>query len=461
MLDISLEDKKKMQNYIGAYSDCAPDKVNIEQILKNWRSCKSDYLYRLLGEQLMVTAPIEFSQPLELDLDSILKLDTIKNVLDKIYYPLTYTNPEALYILEIMGDIFDKVNFIQQSAFKEKVQIRGIYFHKGEKWYKSARKFITKVCTELNETVKSAILEDIEFLQLRYSMLVQSLKKDNFEVTLSIHPLDYITMSDNAIGWHTCMSWSTEGDYHAGTVEMMNSTCVIVAYIAQKDNKLFNGWNSKRWRQLFIVTPSCIIASCPYPFSAPHYTHSIFNVLRELAEKNLGWHFNNKLREIGDVEHDWLCEHTEDDGAFMYIDYLEKSDTCAIAFRAQNEMPEQPVIPYSGAAMCMVCGEEWIEEGESHLCPHCEGGDKGYCDHCESRAHLTQTDDGYALCIDCLEEYSWTCEECGRTFYSQGDESYSNILVKGTGDDECSYWETVCDDCYCNLEQEGRILKDE
>ena len=41
-------------------------------------------------------------------------------------------------------------------------------------------------------------------------------------ITLSIHPLDYMTMSDNNCGWDSCMSWQEEGCYRQGTVEMMN-----------------------------------------------------------------------------------------------------------------------------------------------------------------------------------------------------------------------------------------------
>ena len=38
-------------------------------------------------------------------------------------------------------------------------------------------------------------------------------------------------MSDNNSGWESCMSWRNNGCYRRGTVEMMNSPYVIVAYL--------------------------------------------------------------------------------------------------------------------------------------------------------------------------------------------------------------------------------------
>ena len=38
-------------------------------------------------------------------------------------------------------------------------------------------------------------------------------------------------MSDNDYGWDSCMGWMNEGEYRLGTVEMMNSPCIVVAYI--------------------------------------------------------------------------------------------------------------------------------------------------------------------------------------------------------------------------------------
>ena len=63
---------------------------------------------------------------------------------------------------------------------------------------------------------------------------------------LSIHPLDYMTASYNENDWDSCMKWG-DGDYCRGVVEMMNSPCVVVAYLKSKRQTISIGrytWNS-------------------------------------------------------------------------------------------------------------------------------------------------------------------------------------------------------------------------
>ena len=70
---------------------------------------------------------------------------------------------------------------------------------------------------------------------------------------LSIHPLDYVTMSDNTFNWDSCMNWmGCCGDFRLGTIECMNSPYIVVAYVESENEKLVFGhheWNSKRWRE--------------------------------------------------------------------------------------------------------------------------------------------------------------------------------------------------------------------
>ena len=65
------------------------------------------------------------------------------------------------------------------------------------------------------------------------------------ELCLSIHPLDYMTMSENNCDWTSCMNWPEGGCYRGGTIEMMNSPMVIVAYLKSANNPLMMdcGWD--------------------------------------------------------------------------------------------------------------------------------------------------------------------------------------------------------------------------
>ena len=71
-------------------------------------------------------------------------------------------------------------------------------------------------------------------------------------LVLSIHPIDYMTMSDNNCGWSSCMSWKNNGMYSDGTIEMMNSNMIIVAYLESDNPFIVNNHiiPNKSWRTL-------------------------------------------------------------------------------------------------------------------------------------------------------------------------------------------------------------------
>jgi hypothetical protein len=72
--------------------------------------------------------------------------------------------------------------------------------------------------------------EMFEEFRIAHSQILND-KKLSGRLCLSIHPLDYMTMSDNESDWGSCMSWREGGCYRRGTVEMMTSPVVVVAYL--------------------------------------------------------------------------------------------------------------------------------------------------------------------------------------------------------------------------------------
>lgn len=117
------------------------------------------------------------------------------------------------------------------------------------------------------------------------------------DIILSIHPLDFMTMSDNDSNWISCMSWREFGSYRSGTVEMMNSASIVIAYSkAEKTMNLFEGndkykWNNKTWRELFIVTKDFIYPIKGYPYHSKEFEEFVINKIAELGEKNCGFKY--------------------------------------------------------------------------------------------------------------------------------------------------------------------------
>ena len=155
------------------------------------------------------------------------------------------------------------------------------------------------------------------------------------ELCLSIHPLDYMTMSDNDNNWDSCMKWNGVGDYRCGTVECMNAPNVLIAYLHNPDHPMnpftFKDWkwNSKKWRELFIVNEEVISEVKGYCFQDESLTNTILMWIKELAEKNLGWTYDNdeiNIQETIPWENDADMCFRFYPGKYMYNDIgtLEK-----------------------------------------------------------------------------------------------------------------------------------------
>lgn len=139
--------------------------------------------------------------------------------------------------------------------------------------------------------------------QFENLMSLNTNKKISSDITLSIHPLDFMTMSDNDSNWSSCMSWKNFGSYRCGTVEMMNSAFVVIAYSKAKEPMdLFDDseeykWNNKTWRELFIVTKDFIYPIKGYPYHSAEFEKFVINKIAELSKKNCGFEYQENFYE--------------------------------------------------------------------------------------------------------------------------------------------------------------------
>lgn len=77
---------------------------------------------------------------------------------------------------------------------------------------------------------------------------------------ISIHPLDYLSISENTHKWHSCHSLNS--DFRSGNLNYMADAATLVCYIKTADSvKLPNfpesvPWNNKKWRVLLFINNS-------------------------------------------------------------------------------------------------------------------------------------------------------------------------------------------------------------
>ena len=204
-------------------------------------------------------------------------------------------------------------------------------------------------------------------------------------LVFSIHPIDFLTMSDNSLGWHSCMSWMQNGGYSTGPIEMMNSNMVIIAYLESSKSFQFNMHDipNKSWRILLYVHKNILLAGKAYPYVNDKITIEVLDKMRKLLYNNLKW----KYQYINQEYRDLLGYHSNDhlrnsciprdnrknqhkiiiytNG--MYNDLVESHITKYWCCR--NWVPKPLMLNASGIANCMLCGEP-IAPQEEINCNH-------------------------------------------------------------------------------------------
>lgn len=294
--------------------------------------------------------------------------------------------------------------------------------------------------------------------------LVLNQKKIKGKLCLSIHPLDFLTMSDNDCGWTSCMSWMEEyGDYRMGTIEMMNSPCVVMAYVESSNNMTVCGreWNNKRWRQLYIVTPKLILGNKQYPYVNDVLQGAAIDWIRSLCSRAIGW--GPYAEEACQIENGhWNTVNGETKvhfsltSCYMYNDIYDKR----LAYVSHDwEDEEHYDLDFSGPAVCTGCGDV-IEYGiiDAHRvqCRECDGS--WHCDCCGD--WHSEYDDYYSVgdyvyCHWCYHNELEFCELCKEPAHEltqvfiQCLDTQNEEIIKGFN---YSYCIGLCDECISDSE---------
>lgn len=274
-------------------------------------------------------------------------------------------------------------------------------------------KIVGKIAKEFN-------VEGFEEFRLVHSQIMNTAKLKG-TLCLSIHPLDYMTMSDNASGWSSCMSWKEDGCYRQGTVEMMNSPCVIIGYV--KGSKPMNiagsEWSNKKFRSLYVINKDIITNVKGYPYKADDIDTAAITWLKELAEKAWGVKYcDNKIEyeegydvTVSDNYYRFIFNTEYMYNDFEYIDH--------IAY-IREDLPEGTYEwNYSGSQQCMWCGEttEFYEEDHEFLL--CRSCDKVFfCEDCDCVIKYEEevyTLDGQKVCSSCYDNHAVTDVFTGET----------------------------------------------
>ena len=287
----------------------------------------------------------------------------------------------------------------------------------------------------------------MQFLIVEMSRMVQN-NKVTGTLCLSIHPLDFLSASENTYNWRSCHA--LDGEYRCGNLSYMCDSCTVMAYI-KGDNyvKLPHFpedvlWNSKKWRCFFHIdfNNGLIHAGRQYPWFNEQMLALVQNLLLKpynYLDVNFSYSWNSgfeprvfktvqnndytmRLNErhmtYGGTIHLYSDFVVDAENSFHYNDLLKSSVYLpwVLQYKRQFEACLKSPMIVGEEVPCLICGEQHIFDSDC------------------------------VACLDCIYEQDLstesilTCEWCDR---------------RAPADDMHEYQgEIICDACYRNAEDD-------
>lgn len=460
-----LMDIRKQFDRVIEYSQGFTPKQS-NKVIKQWFKAKRFFIKDLGG--FIYEYPEEVTVELS-DLEKDFRLNEFQDWVERRY---------GLFRLsKFISD--NKAGFFTNEILEDYHLEDNLVIPKGMKMLKSFKYF------EENKDILTEI-------QNKASMIIQE-NKISGTLCLSVHPLDYLSSSENTHNWRSCHS--LDGEYRAGNLSYMLDNSTIVCYLKSKEHTKLPRfpetvpWNNKKWRCLLFISQDkrMMFAGRPYPFAATGLLDKIRQIVDEkgllIKDKPFGWWadsqeisrwYNNYITTTlldGMIESEpielsdkymlgrhgqlrGLSEIVEDaPNSMHYNDLLQSS--CYVPYYAwvgynnyrHFVYPEFDSHFVIGApTYCLHCGEQIVNEAESFLCYDCQGlaYDEDFlrCDCCGETIYENEgiyINDDYIVCQNCLEEQCAQCSECGEIYFKDD--------MEAVRDEDNTHFHWICDDC--------------
>jgi hypothetical protein len=412
------------------------EEPKIDSLIDRWSSAKNGIIKKFLnGSSFIVSENIyQFELGLsEKEQKYNAFIEYVDSLVSDVRYDRLISYLEVVTPAEFYSNILDRDYPLSTG---KKIQ-------KGTKIVKSFKYFITD----------EKLLHEI---QSKASEIIQENKVEGYLV-FSVHPLDFLSLSENTFNWRSCHS--LDGEYRAGNLSYMCDSSTMICYLASKEDVHLPRfpedvpWNSKKWRMLlhFNTDLDVAFAGRQYPFTSAGALNKVRDGLEVLyPEANWShWH-NDYIRSFEYNEYSDIDKAEFGNTNYAVINH-GIYDIKKIIKNAKNSKHFNDVLdstyytqPYYifikhwfkhhnlqfniGAEIkCLWCGEKTIDGYDSMMCPECEckygtSDSEEYrtCDCCGRRFYGPQAqwvgDD--CVCRECYEAQCFECEECGESYYN-------------------------------------------
>lgn len=414
---MNLVNKQQINKFLEAEVLSNYGKV-CDQFYDDWYEAKSDFLFDYFQDTLIFKKKVSLQKSYD-DL-----MENCRPMYDKI------TNS--------MYKVFEWSEF---SGFKDIISVGALAQNKVlvEKELVSAatgKPVKIQVGTKMSRALKHLVSPvDLEELQVEYSKVFND-KTFNGYLCLSIHPLDYITMSVNGSGWQSCLN-AYDGCYRAGIGALMNSKNTMIGYFTTNEEgvQLTDElkWNDKKWRTIISIKDGQFVhLNRQYPYKTDILSEALLDFAQEIFFEGMDMTptVNKSEYHISvDVDYD-----------LMYNDAIYRPTEVRVVYHSDAANEFHTGITICGSSTCPVCGEKKTEFSRHLECVDC--GDYEVCADCGRPIDTTDDDviylddGGVYVCYECADNYSW-CDHCDRYV------PYDEINDYGR-------WDRICNDCVEN-----------
>lgn len=403
------------------YSHNIPD-PKIDELIDRWLEAKRDFIEVFGG-------PIwEYPFPMTFHISPDSKDRRIETFVQ-------YINDEYGYHHLCDFILENKDSFYNNEVSKEFVY-RNKKIPKGAKLIKSFKNFVDgkNALTDIQNRASQIIQEDVI----------------NGTLCFSVHPLDYLSSSENTYNWRSCHA--LDGEYCAGNLSYMVDRSTVICYIKGSNNvklPMFPDdvlWNNKKWRVLIYVSDNwdLLFAGRQYPFNSSFAMDEVRRALLTVMRKE-HWSYcdwtNPVVEEVPDsYGHNYDLNEThimmrgnlykmsdiviDAPGSKHFNDVLQSS-VYKPHYSLINNKPwfrqDFSRVHVGGECKCLRCGQKPIKLTESFMCDDCalEYSDVDTdtfttCDCCGRRIFIDDSwfIDGDEVCDNCVHTECFYCDEC-------------------------------------------------
>ena len=351
--------------------------------------------------------------------------DYIAELPEPITIELTEHDKRQLYNKflnhDLMEDYEDLWNFLSNISSKQffNKYLERDYLAYSDEWDEEIK---IQKGTRITKAFKFFHLreEDLKELQSEASRILQ-LNSITGRLCLSVHPLDYLSASENISNWRSCHS--LDGCYRAGNLSYMLDNSTVIVYLrSETEVQLPNFpegllWNNKKWRMFlhFDSNKDIVFTTQQYPFTVEniydHITRLINTILRPtehyftkfdddfIVQTKCHKELSSKLIPLGGCAKRLAAFVRQDDWNLAYTDLLFKDtlhykwaykglrldglapedDTFGFAdeikrmeFNFTGYTGDNTKIRLGHKVRCPFCNTELLTDGETMMCSKCE-----------------------------------------------------------------------------------------